>query len=346
MTSSTPHSKRTLAGRAVNPIGLGCMGMSEFYGPTDEAESLAVLEAALELGVEHFDTADMYGFGHNESLLGRFLAAPGRRDKVFLATKCGIVRDPVNNSLRGVDNSPAYIVEACERSLQRLGTHIDLFYLHRIADGGSQIEHSMEGMAQLLNDGKIGAVGLSEANADMTRRADAALRSMTDGRHGIAAIQSEYSLLTRTVEGNGVLDTCRELGAALVAYSPISRGLLSDDFQGMQQLAADDFRRYLPRFAEGALAHNQQIVADVRAIAEKHRASSAQVALAWLLHRSPIVHPIPGTKRISYLQQNAGAVQLQLDTADLTTLDQLLVARSVQGERYAPEALAAFTMDA
>ncbi len=336
---------RWLAGRAVAPIGLGCMGMSEFYGLTNDSESLEVLEAALGLGVEHFDTADMYGSGHNETLLGRFLAVPGRRDKVLLASKCGIVRDPNNPSLRLVDNSPEYIITACERSVQRLGSHIDLYYLHRIANGGKQIEWSMEGMARLLEEGKIGAVGLSEANADTILRADAALRVLTNGRHGISAVQSEYSLITRTVEGNDVLAACRRLGAALVAYSPISRGLLSGNLDGMTKLESDDFRRVLPRFAAGAFDHNLQLVREVRDIAEKHDANAAQVALAWLLQRSPIIHPIPGTKRVDYLRQNVVAPLLQLTQEDLYQLDSLLQRHQVQGERYTPAALAAFSMD-
>lgn len=336
---------RRLANAQVHPLGLGCMGMSEFYGQTDDQQSLAVLEAALALGVQHLDTADMYGFGHNEQLLGRFLAQPGRRERVFLASKCGIVRDGQQTSLRAVDNSSDYIEHSCERSLQRLGTHIDLYYLHRIADGGAQIEASMVGMARLLAAGKIGAVGLSEASAEVIQRADSALRSLTAGEHGIAAVQSEYSLFSRTVEQNGVLDTCARIGAALVAYSPISRGLLSGALRSPEQLSEHDFRRNLPRFSAPALQHNLQLVAQVEAMAAQRQASAAQLALAWLLQRSPIVHAIPGTRRLGYLHENMAAAQLKLDSAELAVLDGLLDATPVQGERYPAAALAAFAMD-
>ncbi|WP_127959825.1 aldo/keto reductase [Serratia microhaemolytica] len=338
-------STRQIAGRVISPIGLGCMGMSEFYGSTDDIKSLDILETAIELGVEHFDTADMYGNGHNETLLGRFLSVPGRRNKILLASKCGIVRDSHDHSARLIDNSPEYIISACERSVQRLGTHIDLYYLHRIANNGKHIEQSMEGMAHLLSERKIGAVGLSEANSDVIRRADAALRRLTNGKHGISAVQSEYSLLTRTVEGNGVLTTCEQLGAAFVAYSPISRGLLSEHFDNVENLAIDDFRRGLPRFSAVAFEHNRKIICEISFIAKRYGASIAQVALSWLLHRSPIVHPIPGTKQLSYLQQNIAAKQLQLTAIELLQLDNLLVCHHIQGERYPPSALASFSMD-
>lgn len=338
-------TKRILAQKTVSAVGLGCMGMSEFYGATDEAESLAVLHRALELGVDHFDTADMYGDGANEVLLGRAFAAHPRRDDLLVATKCGIARDPGNPSSRIIDNSPEYIRGAWARSRDRLGTRIDLYYLHRITDRGAHIETSMAAMGELLNEGKIGGAGISEAKAETIRRAHAALLEATGGRHGLAAVQTEFSLMSRDVEINDVLATCDELGIALVAYSPIGRGLLSGRISKPDDLAGDDIRRTLPRFSADAIGRNAAIAARIAEVAEELGATSSQVAIAWVLTRSPRVHAIPGTKRIAYLEENRGAADLVLSPEILARIDAVLEANPVAGTRYTPEMMKAYGMD-
>ncbi|MHB8886100.1 MAG: aldo/keto reductase [Methylovirgula sp.] len=337
--------KRQLAGKKVAPIGLGCMGMSEFYGPSDEAQSISVLERALELGVDHFDTADMYGDGHNETLVGRLLRVAANRNKIILATKCGIKRDLNDPSKRFVDNSPEYIKAACKRSLDRLTTHIDLYYLHRISNLGTNIEESMSAMADLLAEGAINAVGLSEANIQTIRRADAALRKFTDGKHSLAALQTEFSLISRDIELNGILKVCEELGIAIVAYSPISRGLLTGQINSLKDLDETDFRRTLPRFREGVIDHNAMIAREISRIAPHVGATPAQIALSWALSRSPSLHAIPGTRRIKYLEQNwvAGEVVLSADTR--AAIDRYLDTNPVSGPRYAPEILKAYGIE-
>lgn len=339
-------SKRQLASKFVAPIGLGCMGMSEFYGPSDEAESIAVLERALELGGDHFDTADMYGDGHNEMLVGRVLRSAGNRKDIVLATKCGIKRDPNDPLKRSVDNSPAYIKAACRRSLDRLGTHIDLYYLHRISNLGAGIEESMTAMAELLADGSIGAVGLSEADIPTIHRADAALRRLTDGKHGVAALQTEFSLMSRDLQQNGILAACEKLGIAVVAYSPMGRGLLTGRISSLNDLDEKDFRRTLPRFQSDAIERNAAVAREIGRIADDLRATPAQIALAWVLSRSPALLAIPGTRRIKYLEQNwvVGDIVLSADT--LAAIDGYLGTNPVSGLRYAPEVLKAYGIDA
>ncbi|GIH77851.1 aldo/keto reductase [Planobispora longispora] len=317
-------NKRRLGsgGPEVSALGLGCMGMSEFYGPTDEAESIKVIHRALDLGMNFLDTADMYGRGHNEELVGRAIA--DRRDRAVLATKFGIVRGD-NPAARSVDGSPEYVRKACDASLRRLGVdHIDLYYLHR-RDPGVPIEETVGAMAELVAAGKVGHLGLSEVSAETLRRAQAV--------HPIAALQSEYSLFARDIEGE-ILPAARELGIALVAYSPISRGLLGGVLPPAEEMPADDFRKYFPRFAGENAAGNEALVAEVRKIAEDAGCTPAQLALAWVLSRGEDVIPIPGTKRLRYLEENAAAAGVELTAAQLDALETAVPSGAVRGDRY------------
>ncbi len=308
----------------VSALGLGCMGMSEFYGPTDDAQSLATLERALEIGVTFLDTADMYGSGHNEELLGRFLE--GRREKVVLATKFGIVRAPSRYE-RTIDTRPAYVRAACEASLKRLGVEvIDLYYAHRL-NPDVPVEDTVGAMAELVRAGKVRALGLSEVSARTLRRAHAV--------HPIAAVQSEYSLWTRDPEAE-VLPACRDLGASFVAYSPLGRGFLTGAIGKDADLAANDFRRISPRFQGDNLERNLRLVDVVKTLAATRGATPGQVALAWLLHQGKDIVPIPGTKRIEYLEENVAAASLTLSTDELARLDQALPPGAAAGDRYPP----------
>jgi aryl-alcohol dehydrogenase-like predicted oxidoreductase len=312
---------RTLGALEVSAQGLGCMGMSEFYGQTDDTESIATIHRALELGVTLIDTADQYGRGANERLVGRALA--GRRDQVVLATKFGIVRgdDPAE---RGVRGDPAYVREACDASLERLGVdHIDLYYQHRV-DPKVPIEETIGAMAGLVTAGKVRHLGMSEAGADTIRRAHAT--------HQITALQSEWSLWTRDLEDE-VVPACRELGIGVVAYSPLGRGFLTGRFTSTSDFAADDFRRF-GRFAEGNLQHNLAIVDALRALAEQRGVTAGQLALAWVAHRGSDVVPIPGTKRRRYLEENVAAEAIELSEADLAAIEGAVPADAVAGERY------------
>ncbi|MEV4241873.1 aldo/keto reductase [Streptosporangium canum] len=309
-------------GPEVSAIGLGCMGMSEFYGAADEAESVEVIHRALDLGVTFLDTADMYGRGHNEELVGR--AIRDRRDEVTLATKFGIVRteDPAH---RGIDGSPAYVKKAADASLQRLGVdHIDLYYLHR-RDPAVPIEETVGAMGELVAEGKVGRIGLSEVSAETLRKAHAT--------HPIAALQSEYSLFTRGLEEE-ILPAARELGIALVAYSPISRGLLGGTLAPAGELPDDDFRKHLPRFTGENGARNEALVGEVRRIAEEVGCTPAQLALAWLLTRGEDVIPIPGTKRLRYLEENAAAADVTLTPGQLAALEAAVPTGAALGDRY------------
>jgi len=313
------------SGPMTSAIGLGCMGMSEFYGATDDAASLLTLERALELGVTHFDSADTYGLGHNESLLGRFIARGGasRAQQVTLATKFGIVRT-AGRYERRIDNSPAYIRAACEASLQRLGVErIGLYYCHR-RDPAVPIEDVVGAMGNLVNSGKVAAIGLSEVSVDTLRRAHAVFP--------VAAVQSEYSLWSRDPEAD-MLTACAELGTAFVAYSPLGRAFLTGTVD-VSKLASDDFRRSNPRFLGEAQARNRQLVDALAAFAAARGLSSSQVALAWLLNKHPHVVPIPGTRRIAYLESNASATDIELSSDELAQLDQMFGPKTVAGARY------------
>jgi aryl-alcohol dehydrogenase-like predicted oxidoreductase len=308
---------------AVSTVGLGCMGMSEFYGQPDEAESIATIHRALDLGVTFLDTADMYGPFTNEQLVGRAISR--RRDEVVLATKFGNVRDPDNPTKRRIDGSPAYVRSACDASLRRLGVdHVDLYYQHRV-DPSVAIEETVGAMAELVTAGKVRRLGLSEASASTIRRAHAT--------HPITALQSEYSLWTRDVEDE-ILPTLRELGIGLVPYSPLGRGFLTGTIESTDSLDADDFRRNNPRFQGSALESNLSLLATVRGLAEGKGVTPAQLALAWVLAQGDDVVPIPGTKRVRYLEENVAAASVELTDADLGALADAVPREQVVGERY------------
>jgi aryl-alcohol dehydrogenase-like predicted oxidoreductase len=301
------------------------MGMSEFYGPADEAESVVTIQRAVELGVTFFDTADMYGPYINEELVGRALA--GQRDDVVIATKFGIVRE---DGARRVDSSGAYAKRAVEASLRRLGTdHIDLYYMHR-RNPDVPIEETVGALAELVDEGKIRHIGLSEVNADTLRAACAV--------HPITALQSEWSLFTRGIESQ-IVPTARELGVGIVAYSPIGRGFLTGNYTSVEDLAEDDFRRYQPRFQGDNLEANVRLVARVREIVDEAGCTPAQLALAWLLHQGEDVVPIPGTKRVAYLEENVAAADIALTEEQLTALDEAMPAGAAAGDRYAAESI-------
>jgi len=314
---------RRLGVLEVSAIGLGCMGMSEFYGPADEAEAIATIHRALDLGVTLLDTADMYGPFTNEQLVGR--AIRGRRAQVVLATKCGIVRDPANPRARGVNGRPEYIRASCDASLQRLGVdHVDLYQLHRV-DPTVPIEDSVGAMAELVRTGKTRAIGLSEAGPETLRRAHAV--------HPIASLQTEYSLLTRDVEAE-VLPLCRTLGVGFLAYSPLARGLLTGRYRSRADFDAGDFRLLTPRFADGALERNVALATSVAALAEEKGCTPAQLAIAWLLAQGPEVVPIPGTKTRRRLEENIGAAAVTLGAAELARLDAAAPLGAASGDRY------------
>ena len=312
------------SGPQVSAVGLGCMGMSEFYGASDRGQSIAVIHRAIELGVTLIDTADIYGLGANEQLVGEALR--DRRERVVLATKFGIVRDPHDPARRGVNGRPEYVRSCCESSLRRLGVdHIDLYYQHRV-DPEVAIEETVGAMAELVSEGKVRHLGLSEASAATIRRAHAA--------HPIAALQSEYSLWTRDVERE-VLPATRELGIALVAYSPLGRGFLTGAVRTRGQLADNDFRRTNPRFAEENMEPNLRLLEGVEALAARRSVTPGQIALAWLLHRGDDIVPIPGTKRLEYLEQNVAAAGISLSADELGQLERAFPAGSAHGARYA-----------
>lgn len=317
---------------AVSAVGYGAMGLSEFYGQTDDKVSLQLLHHLIDLNVTFIDTADLYGRGHNERLIGHFLAGLDKttRGQFRIATKCGIDRSPDDAYARSINNKPDYISRCCHESLKRLGVErIDLFYLHRVSQD-TPVEESMACLSRLVKEGKINHIGLCEVSASTLRRAHAV--------HPLAALQTEYSLWTRDIE-NEILPTVKELGIGLVAYSPLGRGFLTGKYLKNSDFSEGDFRKNNDRFAQSSLDHNIQLIDVIRPLAQKYRCTAGQVALAWLLAQYPKLVPIPGTRHTRYLAENAQASDIILEPADIILLNHLHQYVTIRGERYSEEGM-------
>jgi aryl-alcohol dehydrogenase-like predicted oxidoreductase len=335
-------------GLQLDKQGFGCMSISEFYGkPLEDSQAISLIKAAYRNGINFFDTADMYGFGRNEVLVGKAIAeliAEGtQRNQLVLSSKCGLIRDEHDLTKRDVSNSYDYIKDCCEKSLTRLGNkvqYIDLYYLHRIANDGAELDEAMRAMAELLNEGKIKAVGLSEAKPGHISLANGALLKYTNGKHQLAAIQSEYSLLTRTIEENGVLNLCRQLGITFVAYSPLSRALLTGEVEDPQQFEVTDFRRALPRFQTGNFEKNKLIVNQLKEISARKNCTAAQLALAWVIQQNVV--PIPGTTKEAHLLSNIAANKVRFTAEELEKLNTL---ETASGYRYTEDAMKVYGFD-